>query len=274
MTGEIDDNPERVTSKAGIIPRALYRIFSLLESEFEEYSVKISFMELYNEEVRDLLAYEEEKKLKIYDDQTHKGSVVIQDIEEAIISSPAEGLKYLIAGCLKRQTAATKINDFSSRSHTVFTITAMIKEQTEGEDMIKIGKLNLVDLAGSENIGRSGAENKRAREAGIINQSLLTLGRVINSLVERSSHVPYRESKLTRILQDSLGGRTRTCIVATIGPARAALDETISTLDYASRAKNIKNRPQCNQLFTKKTLIREFVVEIERLKADLNVCLH
>ena len=129
-----------------------------------------------------------------------------------------------------------------------------------------------MDLAGSENIGRSGAENKRAREAGMINQSLLTLGRVINALVERSPHVPYRygvlhakhlaasvyayrrggdrmrcphsESKLTRLLQDSLGGRTKTCIIATIAPVRSCLEETLSTLDYAYRAKNIRNRPE------------------------------
>lgn len=108
--------------------------------------------------------------------------------------------------------------------------------------MVKVGKLNLVDLAGSENIGRSGAIDKRAREAGNINQSLLTLGRVINCLVDHTSHVPYRESKLTRLLQDSLGGRTKTSIIATISPAFINLEETLSTLDYAHRAKNIMNR--------------------------------
>ena len=106
-------------------------------------------------------------------------------------------------------------------------------------------KLNLVDLAGSEkNIGRSGAVDKRAREAGNINQSLLTLGRVITALVERTPHVPYRESKLTRILQDSLGGRTRTSIIATVSPASLNLEETLSTLEYAHRAKNILSKPE------------------------------
>jgi kinesin family protein 11 len=131
------------------------------------------------------------------------------------------------------------------------------------------GKLNLVDLAGSENIQRSGAENKRAAEAGLINKSLLTLGRVINALVDRSSHIPYRESKLTRLLQDSLGGRTKTCIIATVSPAKSNLEETISTLDYAFRAKNIRNKPQVNQLLSKKTLLKEFTAEIEKLKSDL-----
>jgi kinesin family protein 11 len=116
----------------------------------------------------------------------------------------------------------------------------------DGEEVIKIGKLNLVDLAGSENIGRSGiavqlitsgAVQQRAKEAGMINQSLLTLGRVINALVDRSQHVPYRESRLTRLLQDSLGGKTKTCIVANVSPAKCNLEESVSTLDYAHRAK-------------------------------------
>src|SRR6185369_5321754 len=97
--------------------------------------------------------------------------------------------------------------------------------------------------------------------AGLINKSLLTLGRVINALVDRSAHIPYRESKLTRLLQDSLGGRTKTCIIATISPARSNLEETISTLDYAFRAKNIRNQPQLNGLMNKKTLLRDFTIE-------------
>jgi len=147
-----------------------------------------------------------------------------------------------------------------------------MKEPTpDGEDLLKIGKLNLVDLAGSENIRRSGAENSRAREAGKINQSLLTLGRVINALVEHSPHIPYRESKLTRLLQDSLGGRTKTCIIATISPSKTSIEETLSTLDYAHRAKNIRNRPEVNQKMTKKALLQDCMAEIEKLKKDLLV---
>src|SRR6202000_1978637 len=124
-------------------------------------------------------------------------------------------------------------------------ITVLTKRTTDsGEDYVSAGKLNLVDLAGSENIQRSGAENKRAAEAGLINKSLLTLGRVINALVDKSMHIPYRESKLTRLLQDSLGGRTKTCIIATLSPAKINLEETMSTLDYAAGAKNIQNKPQ------------------------------
>lgn len=149
-------------------------------------------------------------------------------------------------------------------------MTIHIKENSvSGEELLKIGKLNLVDLAGSENVGRSGAVDKRLREAGTINQSLLTLGRVITSLVERAPHIPYRESKLTRLLQDSLGGRTKTSIIATISPALCNLEETLSTLDYAHRAKNILNRPEVNQKLTKRTLIKEYTDEIEKLKKDL-----
>ncbi|VEL26159.1 unnamed protein product, partial [Protopolystoma xenopodis] len=128
-----------------------------------------------------------------------------------------------------------------SRSHSVFTVTLHVKETKESrdEELLRIGKLNLVDLAGSGNIGRSGAVEKRAREAGAINQSLLTLGRVITALVDCNQHIPNRESKLTRLLQDSLGGRTKTSIIATISPSNLCLDETLSTLDYAHRAKNI-----------------------------------
>lgn len=114
--------------------------------------------------------------------------------------------------------------------------------QEEGEDVIKTGKLNLVDLAGSECVGKSGAKNMRAKEAGKINQSLLTLGRVINALVEKAGYIPYRDSKLTRLLQESLGGRAKTCIIATVSPATNCMDETLSTLDYAHRAKDIRNR--------------------------------
>ena len=117
------------------------------------------------------------------------------------------------------------MNAYSSQSHSVFSVTIPMKETTvDGQELVKTGKLNLVDLAGSENTGRSRAVDKRAREAGNSSQSLLTLGRVITALVERTPHVPYRESKLTRILQDSLGGRTRTCIIATVSPASLNLE--------------------------------------------------
>ncbi|XP_008559654.1 kinesin-like protein Klp61F [Microplitis demolitor] len=259
-------------STAGIIPRSLSHLFDELRIlGAQEYTVKVSFLELYNEELFDLLsANEDASKLKLFEDSTKKGSVIIQGLEEVIVHNKDEVYKILQRGSERRQTAATMMNATSSRSHTVFSITVHMKEcSVEGEELIKTGKLNLVDLAGSENVGRSGAVDKRAREAGNINQSLLTLGRVITALVERAPHIPYRESKLTRLLQDSLGGRTKTSIIATISPSSLNLEETLSTLDYAHRAKNITNRPEINQKLTKTTLIKEYTEEIERLKRDL-----
>ncbi|KAJ3559108.1 hypothetical protein NM688_g534 [Phlebia brevispora] len=290
MQGDLEPTPMgNPSADAGMIPRVLFRLFSRLEESVPDYSVKISFVELYNEELRDLLAPElaaplgsiqpmgmgtgskESSGLKIFDDSTKKGGVFIQGLDERPVKSAEDALKLLKKGSERRQIAATKFNDHSSRSHSVFSVTVLTKEKSsvKGDDLLKVGKLNLVDLAGSENIGRSGAENKRAREAGMINQSLLTLGRVINALVDRSPHVPYRESKLTRLLQDSLGGRTKTCIIATISPARSNMEETLSTLDYALRAKSIRNRPEVNQRMSRNALIKEYVAELERLQADL-----
>ena len=260
---------------AGIIPRALHQLFETLSTESTEHTVRVSFLELYNEELYDLLSpLDDTTKLKIFEDTTKKGSVIVGGLEEITVQTKAEIYEILKKGSAKRQTAATLLNACSSRSHTIFSVTVHIKENNaiDGEDLVKIGKLNLVDLAGSENIGRSGAQDKRAREAGNINQSLLTLGRVITSLVDRTPHIPYRESKLTRLLQESLGGRTKTSIIATISPNIADADDTLSTLEYAQRAKKITNKPEINQKLSKKTLLREYTAEIERLRRDLAAC--
>ncbi|KAJ5573271.1 hypothetical protein N7450_010255 [Penicillium hetheringtonii] len=265
MSGDMTDTLGILSDDAGIIPRTLYSLFHKLEDT--ESTVKCSFIELYNEDLRDLLSAEENTKLKIFENEK-KGhaATVVQGMEETYIDSASSGIKLLQLGSHKRQVAATKCNDLSSRSHTIFTITVLTKRTTEsGEDYISSGKLNLVDLAGSENIGRSGAENKRAAEAGLINKSLLTLG---------GSHIPYRESKLTRLLQDSLGGRTKTCIIATVSPSKSNLEETISTLDYAFRAKNIRNKPQINSIISKNKLLRDIGMEIERLKSELIATRH
>uniref|UniRef100_A0A7S1TIM7 Kinesin motor domain-containing protein n=1 Tax=Compsopogon caeruleus TaxID=31354 RepID=A0A7S1TIM7_9RHOD len=214
-----------------MIPRAVKHIFEFLSSISDEYTVRVSHLELYNEVLSDLLVPDDlrgTENLRILEDPA-KGTVV-HGLEEISVQSEAEIFSILERSQAKRKTAETLMNACSSRSHSVFTITILIKEATpDGEDLLKIGKLNLVDLAGSENIGKSGAQNHRAREAGNINTSLLTLGRVITSLVERHPHIPYRDSKLTRLLQESLGGKNKTCIIATIGPAGSNVDETMST---------------------------------------------
>ncbi|EDV22951.1 uncharacterized protein TRIADDRAFT_28287 [Trichoplax adhaerens] len=275
MEGERDPNKHlswEEDPSSGIIPRTLHQLFEKLTSQNFEFSVRVSFVELYNEELFDLLSPSEidHKKLRIFEDSARKGSVIIQGVEEIIVHTKDEVYGIMERGAARRQTASTLMNASSSRSHTIFSVTIHLKENTmEGDEFLKTGKLNLVDLAGSENVGRSGAVDKRAREAGNINQSLLTLGRVITALVERTPHIPYRESKLTRLLQDSLGGRTKTSIIATISPASCNLDETLSTLDYAHRAKHITNRPEINQRLTKRALIKEYTEEIERLRKDL-----
>ncbi|KFO83572.1 Kinesin-like KIF11, partial [Buceros rhinoceros silvestris] len=275
MEGERSPNEEYTWEEdplAGIIPRTLHQIFEKLTENGTEFSVKVSLLEIYNEELFDLLNPTPDvgERLQMFDDPRNKRGVIIKGLEEITVHNKNEVYQILERGAAKRTTAATYMNAYSSRSHSVFSITIHMKETTvEGEELVKIGKLNLVDLAGSENIGRSGAVDKRAREAGNINQSLLTLGRVITALVERAPHIPYRESKLTRILQDSLGGRTKTSIIATVSPASINLEETLSTLEYAHRAKNIMNKPEVNQKLTKKALIKEYTEEIERLKRDL-----
>ncbi|XP_076752160.1 kinesin-like protein Klp61F [Xylocopa sonorina] len=265
----------QMDTTAGIIPRSVSHLFDELRLlKVEGYFVRVSFLELYNEEIIDLLSSSDDTtKIKVYEDPTKKGAVIIHGVEEVPIYNKIEVFKILQKGSEKRQTAATLMNANSSRSHTIFSVTVHIKEtMPTGEELLKTGKLNLVDLAGSENVGRSGSVDRRAREAGSINQSLLTLGRVITALVEKTPHVPYRESKLTRLLQESLGGCTKTAIIATISPASINIEETLSTLDYAHRAKNITNRPEINHKFSKKAMLQEYIEEIERLKKDLLAC--
>ncbi|KAL7618006.1 hypothetical protein Lser_V15G02141 [Lactuca serriola] len=277
MEGGMRNKGGDLPAEAGVIPRAVRQIFDTLEAQNADYSMKVTFLELYNEEIVDLLAPEdntrsldERQKKPISLMEDGKGCVLVRGLEEEAVYSANDIYTLLERGAAKRRTADTLLNKHSSRSHSVFTITVHVKQATVGsEELIKYGKLNLVDLAGSENISRSGARDGRAREAGEINKSLLTLGRVINALVEHSGHVPYRDSKLTRLLRDSLGGKTKTCIIATVSPSAHCLEETLSTLDYAHRAKNIKNKPEANQKMSKAMLLKDMYLEIEKMKQDL-----
>ncbi|OQR97637.1 kinesin-like protein [Achlya hypogyna] len=255
---------------AGIIPRSVNYIFDKLQATKSEYSVRVSFLQLYNEELKDLLGEnKKDKPLRLMED-AKRGGVYCQNLEEVTTLTAAHVFELLEIGSKNRITAETLLNEQSSRSHCIFTIRIHSKESNiPGEEMIRSGTLNLVDLAGSECIGRSGARNVRAREAGNINQSLLTLGRVITALVDKHPHVPYRDSKLTRLLQESLGGRAMTTVIATLGPAGDCIDETMSTLDYAHRAKSIKNKPEANQRTTKHVLIKEYGLEIDALRSQL-----
>ena len=191
---------------AGIIPRTLHQIFEKLTDNGTELSVKVSLLEIYNEELFDLLnpSSDVSERLQMFDDPRNKRRVIIKGLEEITVYNKDEVYQILEKGAAKKTATATLMNVYSSRSHSVFFVTIHMKETTvDGEELVKIGKL--VDLACSENIGHSGAVDKRSQKAGNINQSLLTLGRIITALVERTLHVPYQESKLPRILQDSRG---------------------------------------------------------------------
>ncbi|KAH3682644.1 hypothetical protein WICPIJ_006389 [Wickerhamomyces pijperi] len=277
MTGESstsktsDLEMHGIDDLSGIIPRVLSKLFEVLNegNNQDDYLIKCSFLELYKEELRDLLNSDSKKQLKIYDIPNAEGSsVMVQNLEEVILTDAKAGLATLNKGLKLRQVGSTKMNEYSSRSHTIFTLT-LFKQQPSGE-LFKVSKMNLVDLAGSENIRRSGAEDQRALEAFSINQSLLTLGRVISLLVDKShTHIPYRDSKLTRLLKDSLGGGTKTCLIATISPARINFDETVSTLEYATKAKGIQNKPQVGINVSKDLMVKDLSAELISLKRDL-----
>ena len=187
-----------------------------------------------------------------------------------MVKSVGEIDQVMQAGKKNRSTGATAMNQTSSRSHSIFTITVETScMQDDGEAHIRVGKLNMVDLAGSERQSKTQATGQRLKEATKINLSLSALGNVISALVDaKSQHIPYRDSKLTRLLQDSLGGNTKTVMCANCGPADWNFDETMSTLRYANRAKNIKNKPRINE-DPKDAMLREFQEEIERLRAQL-----
>ncbi|XP_010920785.2 kinesin-like protein KIN-5B [Elaeis guineensis] len=277
MEGGMKHKGGDLSADAGVIPRAVRHIFDTLEAQKADYNMKVTFLELYNEEITDLLAPEDHTRftedrqrrpISLMEDG--KGGAVIRGLEEVVVYSANEIYKLLEHGSARRRTADTLLNKQSSRSHSVFSITIHVKEAARGnEELIKCGRLNLVDLAGSENISRSGSREARGREAGEVNKSLLTLGRVITALVEHSGHIPYRDSKLTRLLRESLGGKAKTCFIATVSPSIHCLDETLSTLDYAYRAKSIKNKPEANQKFSKSVLLKDLYLEIERMKQDV-----
>ncbi|GAA5801870.1 hypothetical protein HPULCUR_007326 [Helicostylum pulchrum] len=270
MEGDLSEDEGGHGRNAGIIPRTIRQLFLELKNRDPENHVMVSMLELYNEELRDLLCFSDEPKpLNIFEDGT---GVVVQGIKEHAITSVERGLEMMKSGVKKRMTASTNINDKSSRSHSIFTITVYLREAAaNGEKTFRVGKLNLVDLAGSENSRSSGSEQLRAREAANINRSLLTLGRVINSLVDKTPHIPYRESKLTRLLKDSLGGHTKTYIIATVSPEQQTLEEIRSTLDYASHATGICNRPQTNVPISSEKHVATLIRSMEQMDNDLQM---
>ena len=274
-----DDPPDL----RGIIPNSCCHIFDEIakSGSTTEFLVRSSYIEIYNEEIRDLLSKNPQNKLELKENP-EKG-VYVKGLTAFVVKGVKEILNVITVGKRNRTVGETLMNQDSSRSHAIFMITIESStittpqgqaspgmENKESASTIRVGKLNLVDLAGSERQSKTGATGDRLKEATKINLSLSALGNVISALVDgKGGHIPYRDSKLTRMLQDSLGGNTKTLMIANVGPADMNFDETLSTLRYANRAKNIKNKPKINE-DPKDAMLREFQEEIARLKAQLS----
>ncbi|XP_075063877.1 kinesin-like protein KIF7 [Mixophyes fleayi] len=247
----------------GIIPRAMAEIFKLVdENDLIDYTIRVSYLEVYKEEFRDLLEVQTSSKdILIREDD--KGNIVLCGVKETEVEGLDEVLSLLEMGNTAKHTGATQVNTHSSRSHTVFTVTmeqrrgaGRVTRITNGEDgpVLAIGqhlssKFHFVDLAGSERILKTGNTGERLKESIQINTGLLALGNVISALGDpkrKSSHIPYRDSKITRILKDSLGGNAKTVMISCISPSASDFDETLNTLNYANRAQNIKNKATVN----------------------------
>ena len=231
--------------------------------------VRASYLEIYNEEIRDLLSKNPKNRLELHE-KTESG-VYVKDLSYFAAKTAEEVRKIMTIGSKNRSVGETMMNAHSSRSHSLFQITVERSELgADGKQHIRVGKLNMVDLAGSERLAKTGATGDRLKEATKINLSLSTLCHVISSLTDpKSTYIPYRDSKLTRLLQDSLGGNTKTMMIANVGPADYNYDETMNTLRYASRAKNIQNKPRINE-DPKDALLREYQEEITKLREQLN----
>ncbi|KAJ3273827.1 Kinesin-like protein kif3b [Terramyces sp. JEL0728] len=256
----------------GIIPQCFHHIFDFISrTGHKKFLVRVSFLEIYNEEVKDLLIKQNKNPKGGLDLKENPDTgVFVKDLTAVVVKSVEELEALMELGNKNRSVGATLMNENSSRSHSIFTITIESSEVgPDGQDKYVSGKLNLVDLAGSERQSKTGASGDRLKEATKINLSLSALGNCISALVDgKSFHIPYRDSKLTRLLQDSLGGNAKTLMIATLSPASYNFEETLSTLRYANRAKNIKNKPVVNE-DPKDAMLREYQNEIERLRLAL-----
>ncbi|XP_067651660.1 kinesin-like protein KIF15 [Haliotis asinina] len=274
MLGPSEDSESFQHELRGVTPRSFEYLFSLINREQElhgdrkQFLCRCSFLEIYQECVYDLLDPSAEG---LHLRENIKKGVFVDGLSEQAVASPSEAYGVLSSGWINRRVAATSMNRESSRSHAVFTLAVESKEQKGGVQNVRMSQLNLVDLAGSERQKDTNAAGQRLKEAGCINKSLSTLGNVMMSLVDiahgKSRHVPYRDSKLTFLLRDSLGGNAKTHIVACIHPGSKCFGETLSTLQFARRAKMIKNKAVVNE--DTQGNILHLQAEIRRLKDQL-----
>ncbi|XP_012774135.1 kinesin-like protein KIF16B isoform X5 [Maylandia zebra] len=269
---------------AGLIPRICEGLFSRISeaTRWDEASFRteVSYLEIYNERVRDLLRRKSTQTYNLRVREHPKGGPYVEDLSKHLVQNYGDVEELMEAGNINRTTASTGMNDVSSRSHAIFTINFTQAKFDAEMPSETLSKIHLVDLAGSERADATGATGVRLKEGGNINKSLVTLGNVISALADmsqggvntnlkkKSVFVPYRDSVLTWLLKDSLGGNSKTIMIATISPADVNYGETLSTLRYANRAKNIINKPTINEDANVR-LIRELRAEIARLKALL-----
>lgn len=255
----------------GITEKAVVDIYNhIMNTPERDFTIKISGLEIYNENVRDLLNSESGRNLKLLDDP-EKGTVVEKLVEET--ANNDQHLRHLISICeAQRQVGETALNDTSSRSHQIIRLSIQ-STLRENSDCVRsfVASLNFVDLAGSERASQTHADGTRLREGCHINLSLMTLTTVIRKLSvgKRSGHIPYRDSKLTRILQHSLGGNARTAIICTLSPALSHFEQSRNTLFFATRAKEVTNNAQVNMVVSDKQLVKHLQKEVARLEAEL-----
>nr|GME17685.1 kinesin-like protein KIN-7N isoform X1 [Ipomoea batatas] len=261
---------------AGIINRSVNDIFTKIHMTTDrEFLIRVSYLEIYNEEINDLFAVENQK-LPIH--ESLERGVFVAGLREEIVNTAEQVLELIQLGEANRHFGETNMNVRSSRSHTIFRMVSFFifviesKGKDSSDDAIRVSVLNLVDLAGSERIAKTGAGGVRLKEGKHINKSLMILGNVINKLSEgakQRGHIPYRDSKLTRILQPALGGNAKTSIICTVAPEEVHVEETRGTLHFASRAKRITNCVQVNEILTDAALLKRQKLEIEELRQKL-----
>ncbi|CAM6124516.1 unnamed protein product [Calypogeia fissa] len=274
------------SEEPGVIPLAVQDVFRNMElSKDREFLLRVSYMEIYNEEIKDLLS-PENCKLQIHENSER--GIFVAGLQEEIVDSPEHVLALMDKGEAHRHVGETNMNVHSSRSHAIFRMVIESRDKSQDQvdpedreilqsdqrdDPVRVSHLNLVDLAGSERIAKTGAEGARLKEGTHINKSLMTLGNVINKLSEgiesKGGHVPYRDSKLTRILQSALGGNARTVIICNVTPALVHVDETKGTLQFASRANRVTNCAQVNEILTDAALLKRQKKEIAELRQKL-----
>ncbi|KAM0002672.1 putative plus-end-directed kinesin ATPase transcription factor bZIP family [Helianthus debilis subsp. tardiflorus] len=252
----------------GIIPLAVKDVFSIIqETPSREFLLRVSYLEIYNEVVNDLLN-PAGQNLRIREDSQ---GTFVEGVKEEVVLSPAHALSLIAAGEEHRHVGSTNFNLLSSRSHTIFTLTiesSPCGEYDDGGD-VNLSQLNLIDLAGSES-SKAETVGVRRKEGSYINKSLLTLGTVISKLTDvRAAHIPYRDSKLTRILQSSLSGHGRVSLICTVTPSSSNSEETHNTLKFAHRAKHIEIQAAQNRIIDEKSLIKKYQNEIRLLKEEL-----